>query len=169
MVYPILMAAIIPMSLISYDERDQWTHYSGALPYSRKQLVSVKYLVGLIFLMGAFLVVMAVWTVKAVIQNTFSLGNFLAIGGILLPIGFIGPSLLLPVVFKFGAEKGRIAFYVIIGAICAAGVLLTGVNIQGEDFGGYGELWQVLICAASLILYLASWKISIIFYTRREL
>ena len=46
-VYPTLITSMIPMTLISYDERDRWTQYSAALPYSRGQLVSSKYLIGL--------------------------------------------------------------------------------------------------------------------------
>ena len=41
-IYPVLLAGIIPTSLISYDERHKWDKYSGTLPYSRAQLVSAK-------------------------------------------------------------------------------------------------------------------------------
>ena len=62
MIYPIMIASVIPMTLLSYDEHDKWTSYSGTLPYTRTQLVSSKYLVGLCFGTVAFLVSMAATT-----------------------------------------------------------------------------------------------------------
>ena len=56
LIYPIMIASVIPMTLVSYDEHDKWTAYSGTLPYTRAQLVSTKYLVGMCFGSVAFLI-----------------------------------------------------------------------------------------------------------------
>ena len=48
--YPVLLASVIPVNLISYDEKSKWSSFSGVFPYSKQQLVSVKYLMALIFL-----------------------------------------------------------------------------------------------------------------------
>ena len=45
---PIMLAGVMPITLLAYDERSHWTEYCGALPYSGAQVVSAKYLVGLI-------------------------------------------------------------------------------------------------------------------------
>lgn len=45
---PVLLSGIIPITLLAYDERSHWTEYSGALPYSKAQIVSAKYLIGLL-------------------------------------------------------------------------------------------------------------------------
>lgn len=54
--YPAILASMIPVTLISYDEREKWNVYSGTLPYSRAQLVSAKYLAGLFFSALVFVV-----------------------------------------------------------------------------------------------------------------
>lgn len=172
--YPMLIAGIIPMSLISYDERDKWNQYSGALPYSRAQLVSCKYLIGLEFGGVVFVISLAATAGRMAIKGYFSWTEFFFMATILLIVGLLGPSLLLPFVFKFGAEKGRIGFYVMIGLVCAVGAFLTGVGIQtnfgtesllaGAGFPVMGILWVVMIG-----LYLLSWKLSIAFYQKREL
>ena len=53
-IYPVLIAGMIPVTLYSYDEREKWTLYSGTLPYTRTQFVSSKYLVGLFFETAVF-------------------------------------------------------------------------------------------------------------------
>ena len=45
-----------------------------------------------------------------------------AIIAIALSIGLVFPAILMPIQFRLGVEKGRIAYYIIIGAACAIGV-----------------------------------------------
>lgn len=166
-IYPTMIAGIIPMTLISYDERDKWMLYSGTLPYSKAQLVSVKYLIGLIFGGSTLLVSMAAAAVRMQLNGYFSLSELFATGAALLVLGLIGPTLLLPFVFKFGAEKGRIAFYLMMGIICAIAAILAGLGFQTillmNQPGVLG-----LICGGAILLYILSWRLSILFYRKRE-
>jgi ABC-2 type transport system permease protein len=167
-VYPVMVAGIIPVTLISYDERDKWLQYSGTLPYTRSQLVSSKYLIGLIFGVAAFAISMVATAVRMLMQGYFSVREFLTMGMILLVLGLIGPMLLLPFIFKFGAEKGRIAFYVMLGIICAAGTVLAGFGVQ--TVFSLNSLWIfVVICGIALALYALSWRVSIQIFLKREL
>ena len=43
--YPCLLAGMIPVNLLGYDERSRWTEYVGTLPYTKTQIVSAKYLI----------------------------------------------------------------------------------------------------------------------------
>lgn len=166
--YPTMIASIIPMSLISYDERDRWTAYSGTLPYTRRQLVSAKYLIGLFFGAFSFLVSLAAFAVFMITSDTFSIESFLFIAVRLLVLGLIGPTFLLPFVFKFGAEKGRILFYVMIGLPCATGILLTGLGFQNA-LTQHSFIILLVIGGLSVGLYALSWNLSIYFYQKREL
>ena len=126
--YPVLLAGVIPVNLISYDEKSRWNSYSGVFPYSRKQLVSVKYLIALIALAFAIVLVLIGQTAGMLLNNTFD-GNFLLSLAALLPaMGILAPSLMLPAIFKFGAEKGRIVFYVIIYGFCAVFGALSAIG-----------------------------------------
>lgn len=166
--YPTMIASIIPMSLISYDERDRWTAYSGTLPYTRRQLVSAKYLIGLFFGAFSFLVSLAAFAVFMITSDTFSIESFLFIAVRLLVLGLIGPTFLLPFVFKFGAEKGRIIFYVMIGLPCATGILLTGLGFQNA-LTQNNFIILLVMGVLSIGLYALSWNLSIYFYQKREL
>ena len=53
--YPVLMAGIIPVNLISYDEKSKWNVYVGAFPYTRREFVSVKYIVCLLYTSASLL------------------------------------------------------------------------------------------------------------------
>lgn len=167
-VYPCMIAGVIPMSLISYDERDKWVEYSGALPYSREQLVSSKYLIGLIFGGSAYLVSMAAAVVRMLCKGYFSWMELLVTGTILLVLGLLGPTILLPFVFKYGAEKGRIVFYAMIALCCAFGAILAGLGVQ-MAFTVKGMWFLGVVALVSVICYLISWSLSVCFYRKREL
>ena len=71
--------------------------------------------------------------------------------------------------FKLGVEKGRMAYYVMIGVICG------GAAISGKFFG---ESLQATIsfntaliigCVVAAAVFALSWYLSILFYRKREL
>ena len=168
LIYPIMIASVIPMTLVSYDEHDKWTAYSGTLPYTRAQLVSTKYLVGMCFGSVAFLISMAATTVRMMLGGGFVLEQFAVVGTALLVLGCLGPALILPYVFKYGAEKGRVAFYITVGVFSGVAAVLAGMGfqIQGLSSG----LWPLAaVAGVSILLYALSWWLSIRFYQKREL
>ena len=168
LIYPIMIASVIPMTLVSYDEHDKWTAYSGTLPYTKTQLVIAKYVVGLCFGTVAFLVSMAATTVRMLTGEGFVLEQFALVGTALLVLGCIGPAVILPYVFKYGAEKGRMAFYITIGLFTAAATVLAGMGFHVQVMGG--GLWPLAVVAGvAVLIYLGSWWLSIRFYQKREL
>ena len=46
--YPCVISAMLPVTLLSIDERSRWLPYAATLPVTRAQIVSEKYLFGLI-------------------------------------------------------------------------------------------------------------------------
>lgn len=168
LIYPIMIASVIPMTLVSYDEHDKWTAYSGTLPYTRAQLVSTKYLVGMCFGSVAFLISMAATTVRMMLGGGFVLEQLAVVGTALLVLGCLGPALILPYVFKYGAEKGRIAFYITVGVFSGVAAVLAGMGFQIQTVA-HG-LWPLAVVAGvALALYALSWWLSIRFYQKREL
>lgn len=168
LIYPIMIASVIPMTLVSYDEHDKWTAYSGTLPYTRAQLVSTKYLVGMCFGSVAFLISMAATTVRMMLGGGFVLEQLAVVGTALLVLGCLGPALILPYVFKYGAEKGRVAFYITVGVFSGVAAVLAGMGFQIQTVA-HG-LWPLAVVAGvALALYALSWWLSIRFYQKREL
>lgn len=159
--YPLMMVSLVPVTLLSYDERDGWDKYSLTLPCTRAQLVSAKYLIGLIFGGVVFLLVELLLLIGLSMGGNF---DFLSMSSVLLLMGLLGPSILMPFVFKFGSEKGRIAYYFVLALLFAVIAFLIGMGFY-EYLNGFS--W--LVIAAAVLLYLGSWRLSILFYEKREL
>lgn len=167
-VYPAMIAGIVPVTLISYDERDKWDLYAGTLPYTGSQPVSSKYIIGLLFVGVAFFVSLAASAVRMTTEGYFSADELVFTGALLIVMGVIGPAFLLPFVFKFGAEKGRIAFYVMIGLLCALSAFWARSGFPTVFFSE-NKAVTAAAAGAAVLLYLLSWRLSVLFCRKREL
>lgn len=125
--YPCLLCGMIPVNLLGYDERSRWMQYSGTMPYTKAQIVSGKYLIGLLAQLTILLVMGVAQAVKMVIADDFVLGEFAVLMLLMLIVSTLTSSIPLPFVFKLGVEKGRTAYYVMIGFICGASVLASSL------------------------------------------
>ena len=164
-IYPVLIAAMIPVTLIAYDEREKWHIYCETLPYTRAMYVSGKYLIGLIFELAMLLLSAVAQVYRMSAAGGFSLSEFTSFVLIILIIGLLGPALLLPFIFRFGAEKGRIAYYIVIGAICAGGTIFSGRIPEWIRSD-----WVLVFAALfAVTAYICSWGLSVIMYKKREL
>lgn len=171
--YPILMAGIIPVTLMSYDEKSRWEVYSGAFPYTRKQLVTVKYGVALLVLGCSVALIAAVQGIHLVFSAKADWLGYALLLAVMLPLGLFPPCILLPVMFRFGVDKGRIVFYAVIIVVCGAlgalGALDLGTG-AAAFLSGLGSGWTIAaVLAAGALLFLGSWRLSIHFYQKREL
>ncbi len=165
-IFPLVMCAPSVTSLISYDERFRFDRSCDMLPVSRKMQVDEKYLLALGYVVVIFLLC-AVGVLKktAGAERTLMLTAMAAAG--LLPV-----ALLLPIIFKVGAEKGRIFYYVIyIGSLIltygAAGVGASDGVGQAVPVLGPGAFFAALLVL--LALFALSWFLSVRFYRKREL
>lgn len=163
--YPAIMIGMIPMTLYSYDEREKWDTYSILLPYTRAQLVSAKYITGLLCVAGV--IAMVAITQLFLFPHTLGMQECASTLALMLILGLFGPSFLLPFVFKLGAEKGRIAYYIVF-FLC---FLLCGVLINSDvrTIWLYNHLGTGTLSVAMLGIYCASWLLSIALYQKREL
>lgn len=167
--YPCLLCGMIPVNLIGYDERSRWEQYSAALPYTKEQLVSGKYLIGLFAQLAMILVMGVTQAAKMAIAGEFALGEFGVLMLLLLIVSTLTSSISLPFIFKLGVEKGRTAYYVMIGFVCGASALVS--NLFGSQSGMEmrPNLLLALLAAAGIGIYIFSWYMSIVFYKRREI
>ena len=84
---------------------------------------------------------------------------------LLIVIGLLTPTVLLPLTFRFGVEKGRLFYYFIIGSFCALSV--TAANIS-ELAGKVSAVPVFVLPIAVIILFILSWLLSIRIYERKE-
>lgn len=171
--YPCILVGLIPVTLLSYDERSKWNEYSGTLPYSKAQMVSAKYLIGMIIFGVLFVLSGIAQAVKMSINGTFSFGDYLVLMEMILIISCVTSSFMLPVIFKLGTEKGRITYLAMIVLICVgcfvAADYLNPLKLHFQITKSLPlEGILLLICIASIALYALSWYLSIVFYKKRE-
>ncbi len=167
--YPCLLCGMIPVNLLGYDERSRWTEYVGTLPYTKTQIVSAKYLIGSFAQIAMLTVTCIAQGVKMGIDGEFILEEFLVLVTFLLIMATITSSLTLPFIFKLGVEKGRTAYYVMIGVVCAGSIIASNLlsgGIQAEiKLNGL----LPIICLVGIGIYALSWYLSIVFYKKREI
>ena len=161
-IYPAVMFAMIPVSLYSYDDREKWTVYAQAFPVSRAQYVTEKYLFGAICT-GALV---ALLTVLYLISGA---EGFVGAVTLSLVLGLGSASLMLPILFRFGAEKGRLAYLIFIGVICG-GITALSLSASSKNVSAATTPTPTLgLCVGAIVLYIASWRLSVALYQKREL
>ncbi len=167
--YPCLLCGMIPVNLLGYDERSRWLQYSETMPYTRGQIVSVKYFIGLGAQVTVLLITGISQAIRMGISGTFVLREYLVLMMLLLIISLLASSITLPFMFKFGVEKGRMAYYIMIGIVCAGSIVSSKLLSDGiqTEIKLNGILF--IICFIGIGIYALSWYLSIVFYKRREL
>lgn len=167
--YPCLLCGMIPVNLIGYDERSRWMQYSGTMPYTKAQIVSGKYLIGLFSQLVILLLMGAAHAVKMTIAGDFVPGEFAVLMLLMLIVSTLSSSISLPFIFKLGVEKGRTAYYVMVGFVCAASFIVS--NLFKGQLGTEikPNLVLAILAVVGIGIYIFSWYMSIAFYKKREI
>ena len=108
-------------------------------------------------------------TVKMIIARNFVPGDFAVRMLLMLIVSTLTSSICLPFVFKLGVEKGRTAYYIMIGFVCGASVLASSI-LRGQLMS---EIQPNLILARialiGICVYILSWYLSVVFFKKREI
>jgi hypothetical protein len=163
--YPCLMAGVIPVNLLSYDESDGWDRYSQVFPYSKAQLVSAKYLIELLCQGVLWVLICLVQAVRMMLHTAIALSDFVGLMSALVGLSCMVPGIMLPFLFKFGVKKGRI---VALGLLaCFTGIWVVSLTGSVED-QLLTSPWIGVLCLVGVAIYALSWCLSIVFYQKRE-
>ena len=164
-VYPAVMGSMVPINILSFDEKSGWDRYSLAFPVSRARLVASKYLISLIC-SGSMLLLCSLFMVGKIFfisHDTEMLDAFLPT---LLVMMFLPPAVVLPCIFKFGSQKGSLAYILVFGVVFGVGYAVT--QVAGlADLGSFPSVIAFLPLATAA-LYALSWPLSIRIYKRKE-
>ena len=164
LIYPMIIGMMLPVSILSYDERFKWNLTCDALPCTRAQAVSSKYILTLLIVLLVFLLTMLVQGIR--LYRLDSLEKLRELPGLLLPVGLVGPALLLPVFFWLGVEKGRLFYYLLVGLVCFAAAFFS---TDPGPADAQARLPGALLVIGSAVLFGLSWVLSVFLYQRREL
>ncbi len=160
----ILLTGVIPITLLSLDEKSKWRKYSGSLPYSRAQLVSAKYLFGLIVQAITAGVVFIALVVRINAMGGLTLTEAGYVIGTLSLISVVLPAFNLPLCFGLGVEIGRNVYFVTICVLSA--VIWQIISRVGLPEITPAFMWIAVAIVA--VIYALSWLISIAVYGKRK-
>ncbi len=155
--YPIILMGLLPVSLLSYDERSRWEEFCGCLPVSKRTVVGEKYLLGLLLVVPTALLFTVLRAVGTGISGTFDLPGLLQLGGLTLSLGLMSIELCLPFFFKFGVEKGRLIYY---ATIC----IFVAASFAAKTLPRLPSLAAPAALTLAAIGYAASWWGSVKLY-----
>lgn len=161
----IMFAVMIPVTAMGYDEKDKWDIYALTTPVSRKELVLSKYVVGLIFLSLSFIITLLL----SLLYYRSMLKENIIISLVVLSAGMILISILFPIFFKYGVEKGRTLMMLMLFTPIAALILASKLGFKLHGIGESEFIaflhWIPIVSVAVLAV---SVLISISIYRRKE-
>ena len=160
----IVYAAMLPITVIAYDERSKWDQLAVMMPYSKRELVFSKFLIGYIGVAVCLLLSLGLQAaISAFGGQAFTTETVLAI--VLTSFaGLILMALNLPFMFWLGVERGRVVFMILIAVTVFFGMmsvesvtkLLDHSTITPAMLIGIGALAAV---AANVIALTVSLKV----------
>ena len=159
-----VLAAMMPVTAFSFDEKAKWDKYALSMPVSRADLVLSKYLFGFGFCVVAFAVNLVF---NFLLDSGGGFMKTLLISYALFAAALFFMLLLLPVLFRFGVEKGRLLMLAILLLPTAAVTL--GVT-SGGGLPDEHALMLLLKLSPFLVILLAagSMVLSLKIYARKE-
>ena len=171
-VYAGFLLGMLPMTLLAYDQTSKFNEYSAALPATKEQLVGCKYIVGLCGLVLAEIFAAAALSVAhlhwVAVDGALMVSTLVQVGMTTL----LNSAILLPLSYRFGYEKAKYAFYLMVGLIAAT----MGFSVAANEDGlaknllpqSISSLGLLGIAAVVLVLYALSWRLSVAWYGKAE-
>lgn len=160
-----IIAAILPITAMAYDEKSKWDRYALTMPVSRPDIVASKYILGLIFLLLAFLISMLF---NIIIFKIDFIESLLA-NSVSLSVGIVIISFIFPIMFKYGVEKGRLLMMLVLFAPTGIIVLLSKIGLNPEVINKeIIEKLLYLFPILAIVLLILSYLVSLSIYRKKE-
>ena len=96
-----VMLLLLPVNALAYDENCKWEPYALTMPVTRRHLALSKYL-------------MVPRSAVCSLMMGVEAQEVLSIIGLLLSVGLCMVSIMLPLLFRFGVQKGRMIMIVLV-------------------------------------------------------
>ena len=163
---PVMFAGMLPTSLLAVDERDGWDRTAEMLPVTRAQRVGAKFLLGFLFWAVMAALSVLVEAGASLVQGNFDGSALLTMAALFAVAGLACPAVTLTFGFRFGTEKARYLYFLLMAVIFAAGAALFLFPPEGFSFPWWGSVLTLLGAVAAYgLLYL----LSAVLYKKREL
>lgn len=169
----------VVLNCFTYDEAVGWNRFCSATPMARRTTVTARYLFALMVALSAFGLGLLMLAISTAVHGSDGTWEQLAILAVCLAASVIMQGVSLPLCYRYGVERSRIALMIIM--LLPFLVIWTISNfdlpIVQRLFGHFTVLdptvWMggILGGAAlfAVIAFLFSWRISIRIYQHQEL
>ena len=156
-IYPLMLGALLPVTLHAYDERSGFLRCACTMPVSRRNVVASRYAELLLALGLGLAVLGAVRTIGALFGagDTGSTAELLVMALLLVDLA----ALLLPLIFRFGTERAR---------MLVALMLLFGSDLSARLLDMYAVVRYGVIALGLAVLPL-SYLLSLRIYRKKAL
>lgn len=163
---PVMFAGMLPTSLLAVDERDGWDRTAEMLPVTRARRVGVKFLLGFLFWAVMAALSLLVEAGASLVQGNFDGSALLTMAALFAVAGLACPAVTLTFGFRFGTEKARYLYFLLMAVIFAAGAALFLFPPEGFSFPWWGS---VLTLFGAFAVYGLLYLLSAALYKKREL
>ena len=171
-----LMLSMQVITTMSYDEYAKWDKYALTMNINRKDIVLSKYVFFIMsIIIGMVVGVISSTTINQILQSDINMNEIIATSIVVPCIFAILFSIVIPVVFKNGVEKGRIVMMIVlfIPAVLVAAIVKISENNNipmpnGPTFEmifNFGLIGVILLTIISIFM---SYKISLSIYNKKE-
>jgi len=164
--YLVAFMAVLPISMLAYDEKNKWGKYAAALPVSRNQQVISKYII----LMVLVLIAIIVFVALVFITGT-SFANISTQLAITFSTALIMSSIIMALAYKFGTSKARFVFFgmifVIMLVMAKSMTGNTDINMEQQFVKPHG--FEIMCITFGLLIYIASCCISMYLFSKKDL
>ena len=176
--YLTMLFTVIAISTLSYDEYDNGFAFLMTLPFSRKTYVREKYIFTLLAEITAWVISVIFYYVVNMIKGVkLDLLSEAPVLLMYLPLLFLMACMMLPIQFRFGAEKSRTAYFIVIGGLAV--LLFIVFKLIGSGDGSIDIIETALsfllspvgiitVTAIFLILVAVSYLLSVRIMEKKE-
>lgn len=102
-----MMSTMMIVNAFSYDDLAKWDRYALSMPISRKTMVGARFLLGLILWAGGLVLALAIMMLSMAIHGQTAFLESLLVVVIIGAGMLMAMSIAVPLLYKFGVEKGR--------------------------------------------------------------
>ena len=150
-----VLCSMMIVTTFTFDDHCKWSKYALVMPICKKDIVKAKFIVLIIFCIAGICVGTIFGVAGGVAMNKMALSmegivTMLFMGFVRLIVSVIFGSMSIPLVFKYGAEKGRmlllISFAVPLGICFMVYEILMMLCVKITD-----QLIFTILCASPLI------------------
>ena len=131
--FVMVMIAVLPMNVFSYDKQAKWDTYGLALPVGRTKTVAARYLCVFILCLSTVALEYAIGAVLFAAGRLEDFGEYLVTGAVCGLLAVLINAVSLPFLYKFGPDRAKIVMIGVVGVIFFTVALLL-VPLGGMEW-----------------------------------